>query len=155
MHAVLASGAALMAFAVFDFRTSRWVAWTGCAALSVLTVIFLLQAVSELTQNESLTDLAYRVLGQRWEAWAGDLFVMWCIVVLFTDSRGRARLLGFSAIAIVVMMRSYAYYLSYQGRSLSVETPALVSLALLPFGWLLFETAKGDSRVPSAPTSER
>jgi hypothetical protein len=140
MHAVLMVGAALMAVAVFDFRTSRWVAWTGCASLSVLAGIFCLQAVSELTQNESLTDFAYRVLGQQLEAWAGDLFVAWCIVALFRDSRGWTRLLGAGAVGIVVLMRAYAYYLSFQGRSLSVEAPALISLALLPFVWLLFET---------------
>jgi hypothetical protein len=138
-----------MALAVFDFRTSTWIAWTGCASLGVLTVIFLLQAASELTQNESLTEFAYRVLGQRLEAWAGDLFVAWCVVVLFSDSRGRTRLLGVGALAIVVMMRSYAHYLSYQGTSLSVEAPGLVTLALLPFGWLLFEAAKERSQALS------
>jgi hypothetical protein len=142
MHMVLAVGAAFMAVAVFDFRTSRWVAWIGCASLSVLTGIFLLQAASELTRNESLTDFAYRVLGQELEAAAGDVFVAWCIVALFTDSRGWTRLLGAGAIAAVVVMRTYAYYLSFQGRSLSVEAPALISIALLPFVWLIFETTK-------------
>jgi hypothetical protein len=142
LHLVLAVGAALMAVAVFDFRTSRWVAWTACVSLSVLAGTFLLQAVSELTQNESLTDFAYRVLGQRLEASAGDLFVAWCIVALLRDSQGWTRLLGAGAIALVVVMRTYAYLLSFQGRSLSVEEPALIAIGLLPFVWLLFETTK-------------
>ena len=141
IHVALAGGAALMALAVFDFRTARWIAWAGSASLSVLAVIFLLQGVSELTQNASVTYLAYRVFGQWLEAWAGDLFIIWCIVVLFRDSRGWRRIVGTSAIAPVVVMRGYAYYLSYLGTSLSAEAPALISLALLPFGWLLLETS--------------
>jgi hypothetical protein len=142
VHVALALGAALMALAVFDFRTPRWIAWTGSASVGVLAVIFLLQGVSELTHNESLTHLGFQVLGQRVEAWAGDLFVMWCIVVLFTDSRGWTRIAGAGALALVVAMRGYAYYLSYLGTSLSAEAPALKLLALLPFAWLLFETRK-------------
>jgi hypothetical protein len=142
MHGVLAVGVALMAAAVFDFRTARWIAWTASASLSVLAVIFLLQGVSEWAQNEALTDLAFRVLGQRLEAWAGDLFIVWCIVVLFRDSQGWTRTVGAGAIALVVGMRGYAYYLSYLGRSLNEEAPALIALALLPFVWLLLETTK-------------
>ena len=142
IHVALAVGAALMALAVFDFRTARWIAWTGSASLSILAVIFLLQGVSELTQNTSMTDLAYRVLGQRLEAWAGDLFILWCVMVLFRDSRGWRRIVGTCAIAPVVLMRGYAHYLSSLGTSLSAEAPALISLALLPFGWLLLETTK-------------
>ena len=141
IHVALAGGAALMALAVFDFRTARWIAWTGSASLGVLSIIFLLQAVSELTQNAAITHLAYRVLGQRLEALAGDLFIIWCIVVLFRDSRGWRRIVGTCAIAPVVVMRGYAYYLSYLGTSLSAEAPALIALALLPFGWLLLEAS--------------
>ena len=43
VHAMLGLGAALMASAVFDFRTSRWIAWAGCAATGSLAAIFLLQ----------------------------------------------------------------------------------------------------------------
>jgi hypothetical protein len=35
VHVALALGAALMALAVFDFRTPRWIAWTGSASLGV------------------------------------------------------------------------------------------------------------------------
>jgi hypothetical protein len=142
IHLALAVGAGLMAFAVFDFRTARWIAWTGSASLSVLAVIFLLQGVSEWTRNESLTDLAYRVLGQRVEAWAGDLFFVWCIVVLFRDSQGWTRIVGTCAMVLAVVMRGYAHYLSYLGRSLNTEAPALMVLALLPFAWLLLETTQ-------------
>jgi hypothetical protein len=146
IHLMLALGAALMAFAVFDFRTPRWIAWTGFVSLGFLTVTFLLQGVSEWAQNASLTHLAYRVLGQRLEAWAGDLFVLWCIAVLLIDSRGWKRIVGAIAVALVVGMRGYAYYLSSQGRSLGAEAPALQALALVPFVWLLLETSQ-PSRV--------
>jgi len=142
VHLALALGAALMALAVFDFRTARWIAWTGSVATSVLAVIFLLQGVSELTHNESLTYLVYRVLGQRLEAWAGDLFVLWCIAVLLADSRGATRIVGAVAITLVAGMRAYAYYLSYLGTSLDAEVPELKVLSLLPFVWLLLETRK-------------
>lgn len=147
VHLALALGAALMARAVFDFRTARWIAWTGSLATSVLAVIFLLQGVSELIRNESLTHLVYRVLDQRVEGWAGDLFVLWCIAVLFADSRGATRIVGAVALSLVAAMRAYAYYLSYQGTSLGAQAPSLKVLSLLPFVWLLLETRKEPWRI--------
>ena len=76
--------------------------WTGALALSVLAMIFLLQGVAELAHNESLTHFVYQVLGQRTEAWAGDLFLLWCIAVVVIDSRGWTRMLGAVALALVV-----------------------------------------------------
>src|SRR5262245_17397311 len=79
VHLVFGAGATLMALAVFDFRTARWIAWIGSVALRILAVIFLLQAAADLTNNDSFSNLAYRVLGQRLEAVAADLFIGWCI----------------------------------------------------------------------------
>jgi hypothetical protein len=45
-------------------------------------------------------------------------------------------------MVLVVVMRGYAHYLFYLGRSLNEEAPALIALALLPFAWLLLETTK-------------
>ena len=142
VHVALALGAAVMAVGVFDFRTARWVAWTGSLSLSVLAVIFLLQGLSELTRNEWLSHVAYQQLGQRLEAWAGDVFVLWCIAVLLMDSRGWTRIVGSGAIAAVVGMRGYSYYLSHLGTSLDAAAPALKVLALLPFVWLLLEAGQ-------------
>ena len=152
IHLVLGAGAALMAVAVFDFHTARWIAWTGFLSLKVLAVIFLLQALSELTGNASLTHFAYQVLGQRWEALAGDLFVIWCIAVLYLDSRGWTEKVGAVALALVVLMRGYAFYLSSRGTSLNTEAPALKLLALLPFVWLLLEARQAT--LPRAPVSD-
>ena len=142
IHLVLAVGAALMAVGVFDFRTARWIAWTGSLALGVLAVIFLLQAVAEMAQHDSLSQLAYQGLGQGIEARAGDLFVLWCAAVVLVDARGWTRIVGAGAVILVAGMRGYAYYLAYRGTSLDVEAPALKLLALLPFIWLLLEGRK-------------
>src|SRR4029453_6088698 len=36
IHAALALGSGLMSFAVFDFRTARWMAWVGSASSGAL-----------------------------------------------------------------------------------------------------------------------
>jgi hypothetical protein len=35
---------------------------------------FLLQGISQLLHNDWLTYLAFRILGQQFEAWSGDVF---------------------------------------------------------------------------------
>lgn len=154
IHLMLALGAALMVRAVFDFRTPRWIAWAGSTAVIFLAVTFLLQGVSTWTKNEPLTHLAYQVLGQRLESWAGNLFFGWCIAVLLIDSRGWTRIVGFAAVGLAVGMRGYAYYLSSLGSSLDAEAPVLQVLALLPFVWLVLEAKKREPReIESIPAS--
>ena len=150
-HAVLALGSVLMAFAVFDFMTARWIACVGCASTSALAVIFLLQGASELIQNASLTRFVYQRLGQRVEGWLVDLFLVWCIAVLLTDSRGKTKALGCVALSIAVCVEVYANGLSFAGTSLNAEAPALKALIVLPFTWLLLESAK----TAHAPTAFR
>lgn len=142
VHAALALGSGLMSFAVFDFRTSRWIAWAGCVSTGALAGIFLLQGVSELIPNATLTQLAYQSLGQRVEGWLVDLFLLWCIAVLLFDSQGKTKILGVIAISIVVCVEAYAHGLSVLGTSLGVESPGLKLLFLLPFSWLLLESQK-------------
>jgi hypothetical protein len=60
LHGALALGALLMAFAVFDFKAPRWAAWVAAGSTGLLAGIFLLQGVSELVHDESLTSLAYQ-----------------------------------------------------------------------------------------------
>jgi len=104
--------------------------------------VFLLQGVSELIQNDSLTYLAFQVFGQWLEASLIDLFTFWCIAMLLIDSQGKTRILGFVAMSIVVGVKGYSYGLTYLGSSLNAEAPGLKLLYLLPFAWLLFETRK-------------
>lgn len=141
-HLVLAAGFALIAFAVFDFKTTRWITWVACISTGVLAVIFLLQGVSGLMQNASLTHLAFQVLGQRMEKWLGDLLIFWFVAMLLLTSRGQTRILGFVAMSIVVCLEVYSYSLSYLATSLDAAAPSLKVLYLLPFVWFFFESKK-------------
>jgi hypothetical protein len=142
VHGALALGSALMASAVFDFRTPRWIAWGGSVATGALAATFVVQGVSELILNAKLTQLAYQVLGQRVEGWLVSLFLLWCTAVLLLDSQGKTKILGFIAISIVVCAEVYASGLSLRGTSLDAEAPILKLLFLLPFSWLLLESKK-------------
>jgi hypothetical protein len=55
IHVALGVGCALVALSVFDFETPRWVAWIGCVAAGSFAGIVLVQAASELIQNDSFT----------------------------------------------------------------------------------------------------
>ena len=142
MHAALALGSALMAFAVFDFKTARWIAWIGASSIGVLAAIFTLQGVSDVVQTAPLRYLVFQVLGQRVEGWLVDVFLLWCLAVLLLDSHGKTKVLGVIAMAIAVCVEAYANGLAFLGTSLNVEAPALKVLVLLPFAWLLFESKK-------------
>jgi hypothetical protein len=140
IHLVLAAGSLLIASAVFDFsKVAKWINWAACLFVGAEAAIFLLQGVSHLIQNDSLTYIAYQVLGQWVEARIGDLFVLWCVALLLVDSRGKTRVLGFVAVSIVVCFEVYKYSLAYLG-----DAPAegLKALFLLLFVWLLFESKK-------------
>jgi hypothetical protein len=140
IHLVLAAGSFLIASAVFDFgKVAKWINWTACIFAGTEAAIFLLQGMSHLVQNDSLTYLAYQVLGQRLEAGLADLFVFWCIAMLLFDSRGKTRILGFVAVSIVVCFEVYKYSLFYLG---DAPAESLKVLFLLLFVWLLFESGK-------------
>lgn len=142
VHLAFAAGFALMSFAVFDFKTTRWITWIGGVSTSVLAIIFFLQGVSGPIQNASLTHLAFQVLGQRLEKWLGDLLIFWLVAMLLIDSQGKTRIVGFVAMSIVVCLEIYSYSLSYRGASLEAAAPGLKVLYLLPFVWLLFASKK-------------
>jgi hypothetical protein len=142
IHAAFALGSALMAFAVFDFNTPRWIVWVGCASTGALAALFLLQGVSDVVRSASLTHLAYQVFGQQVERGLVDLFLSWCIAVLLCDSRSPTRMFGVVALAIVVGVEAHAVRLSAMGTSLDAEAPGLKLLMLLPFCWLLVESRR-------------
>ena len=140
IHLVLAAGSLLIASAVFDFsKVAKWINWAACLFVGAEAAIFLLQGVSHLIQNDSLTYFAYQVLGQWLEARIVDLFVFWCIAMLLVDSQGKTRILGFVAVSIVVCFEIYKYSLLYLGDS---PAESLKLLFLLLFVWLLFESKK-------------
>jgi hypothetical protein len=143
IHVVLATGSLLLASAVFDFnKLAKWINWIGCLAASAEAAIFLLQGVSHLIQNDSLTYLAYQGLGQWPERLLMDFVIFWCLALLLMDSQGKMRILGFVAVSSVVGLEIYSYRLSYLGASLTTQAPSLKLLYLLPFVWLLFESKK-------------
>lgn len=135
-------GFALISFSVFDFKIPKWINWTGCISTGALAVIFLLQGVSQLIQNDSLTYFAFQVLGQRLEARLIELLILWFAALLLFDSRGKTKISGFVVMSIVVCTEIYSFYLFYLGTSLDAEAAILKLLYLLPFVWLLFESKK-------------
>jgi hypothetical protein len=146
LHGALALGALLMAFAVFDFKAPRWAAWVAAGSTGLLAGIFLLQGVSELVHDESLTSLAYQSMGQRLEGWLVDVFMAWCVAVLVVDTRAAARGVGIVAMATVACVKAYAHVLAWRGTSLDAQAPILKVLLLMPFVWLLFESTRRASR---------
>jgi hypothetical protein len=141
IHGALALGAALMAFAVFDFEAPTWATCMGSVTAGALAAVFLLQGASEVTHAAALTHLAYRVVGQRLEGWLGDAFMAWCVVVLVADRELRRRTLGVVAMAMVACVKACSLGLAYQGASLDAAAPSLKILWLAPFVWLLLESA--------------
>lgn len=147
VHAALALGSVLMSFAVFDFRTPKWIAWVGCLSMASFAGILVLQGVSRLIQSATLADLAFRVLGQRVEGWLADLFLLWCIAALLIDSHGKTKVLGVITVSMAVCVEVYANGLSLLGASLESKAPGLKLLNLLPFVWLLFESKQAEQPV--------
>jgi len=144
IHIVLAVGAAFLSRAVFDFRTARSITWIASFAAAILAIIFALQAVSlGLPTNVTLFYVAFTLLGQGIEGWLGNVFIVWCVVLLFSDSRGKIRLFGILAVGLVICSKVYEYILRYRG-----DTPpeALKLLMLLLFVWFLFESIKKTTR---------
>ena len=137
IHVALAVGCALLSLSAFDFETPRWASWIGCVAAAAYGAIFLLQAASELIQNDSFSYFALQVLGDYPERVLTSVLILWLVGVLLTASRGKTRILGFVAMAIVVGVEVYNYVLLFLG-----EAHALEALYLLPFVWLLFESRK-------------
>lgn len=143
IHVVLAIGAALLSFAVFDFKTPPWIASVGSVAAGTLAVIFILQAFSLAIPNNMLFYIAFRALGQGIEGWLGNLFILWCLMVLIFDSRGWTRIFGFIVVGLAICEKIYEYVLSARGEAVP---DALKLLLLLLFVWLLLESVKQAQR---------
>jgi hypothetical protein len=143
IHGAFALGAALMAFAVFDFKAPRWVTRVASVCTGSLAAVFLLQGASEAIHDDRLTHVAYRVLGQRVEGLLVDVFMAWCLVMWVTDRQATPRLLGIVAIATAVGVRLLDLVLVGQGTSLDARAPILKALWLLPFAWLLLASRGG------------
>jgi hypothetical protein len=140
----------LVSFSAFDFETPRWIAWVGCVSASAFAAIFLAQAASSLVGNESFSYFANQVLGFWPEKVLLSLLTFWLVGILVTASRGKTRVLGFVAMAVVVCTEAYVYFgLLFLGTNPFLETPIVKLLYLLPFVWLLFESTTIRPRMDS------
>ena len=147
IHLALAAGCGFVALSAFDFGTPRWLAWIGCVSISAFALIFLSQAASTLIGNESLSYFTNEVLGFWPEKILLSLITFWLVGLLLTVSRGKTRILGFVAMAIVVCVEAYVYFgLLVLGTNPFLETAAVKLPYLVPFVWLLFESAKRRRR---------
>ena len=145
LHFVFGVGFLLTAFAVFDFKPPRWLPWVGCLSIGALGITFLLQGISQLLHNDSLTYLAFRVLGQQFEGWSVDVFLLWgCAAVLLTG-QGKVRVFGICVMAVAVCAEIYSNGVRYLGSGAGGVSPLLKLTLLLPFVWLLLESSK---RIP-------
>jgi len=148
IHVALAVGCVLVSFSAFDFETPRWLAWIGCVSAVAFAVIFLLQAASTLIGNESFSYFTNEVLGFWPEKILLSLITFWLVGLLLTASRGKTRILGFVAMAIVVCVEAYVYFgLLVLGTNPFLETATVKLPYLLPFVWLLFESGKRRPRM--------
>jgi hypothetical protein len=82
------------------------------------------------------------VLGQWPEGRLPDLLILWFVAMLLMDSQGKTRILGLVAMSIAVASEVYKYTLVYLGTAIEAQPQMLRLLMLLPFVWLLFESAK-------------
>ena len=142
IHWALGAGIALIAVSTFDFGTPRWIAWVAAFSAGSLAILLLMQGTADFARNDFLLHFAYQVLGQRLEALLVDLFMLWCIALLWTDSTGRTRMVGMAAMSLVVCLEIYQLYLAYHGSSLNAQPQLLKLVYLSPFAWLLLESRR-------------
>ena len=138
IHLVTGAAFVLFATSVFDFDLPRWVNVVGAAAAGAFGAIFIMQGVVDLTNVEPLRVLAFDVLGQHVERLLPDVVYLWFAVLLLLDSTGRSRVLGGVVMLVVAaaelgMLAAVLFQFSF---------PDLKVLVLLPFVWLLVESAE-------------
>jgi hypothetical protein len=153
LHLVVGAGCVLLAFAMFDFGLPRLVNWIGAAAAGAFGAIFLLQALSQVVQNEALTYIAFDVLGQQIEKILPYVILIWFVALLLDGSRGKSRILGFAVLSIVIGVE----LVSIVGPLVGVSVESQKLLFLLPFVWMAVESGKrrpdGDLGQPASPVA--
>ena len=152
VHLVCAVGFLLMAISVVDFRAPRWIRWIGGVAASASAAIYLLQGVSPLVQNDSLTFLAFQVLGQSLERVLTDLLIFWFVALVLIESQGKTKIVGIIVMSVIVGLEVIDIGLAFLGPSMYAHMPILKALILLPFVWLLLESGKRISLKGSLQT---
>jgi hypothetical protein len=139
IHVAMGLSFLLLASAVFDFRVPRAVNLIAAVSMVALALIFLAQAVADLSGSTAIAGIAYGVLGQLLERALGYVFLGWCIVVVLGHSTGWQRIVGFVVLLIVMASEIYTSAVSMTGGEAPVT---LKFLLLLLFVWLALESSK-------------
>lgn len=148
VHVTLAATFLLLASAAFDFRTPRWVAVIAAIAMAAFGLVFLLQAIADISGSDWLRRVAFDILGQQLERGLGYAFLFWCLGILIVDSGGWRRVLGAVALGVVAVAEAYGLTLTASGEA----APAALKLATLPvFVWLLVESMAPPGYCPVRP----
>jgi len=144
VHVALAVGAFLLASAVFDFDIPRPINLLACVTTALLGGIFLLQAISPLTSNDGVHDFAYNTLGQWLEGTLTLAFVIWCFVLLLSDSKDKTRLLGWVTVPLLLVYTAVLWATNLVGIA---QPPGILKLLFMPvMVWLLLESRKPRTR---------
>jgi hypothetical protein len=146
IHSMLGLGTLLAASAVFDFETPAWIKWLGFLPTAVLGVVFSLQALTEIVQNDALRYVAYDILGQGLEGWLIDAFVLWALAAVLLVSRGKTRILGLVTISAAILTEVYRYGVLATGGSMSDVPGAWKLVVLSVFVWLFVQSTRNAVR---------
>jgi len=149
LHLAIGTASLLLAAAAFDFGVPRWAAWVGGLSAAAFGAIFLLQGLAQISGSEALSTLAFDVLGQELERFLPDVILIWFVVLLAVASHGWTRLVGAAILGIVIAME----VASLAGPLVGIEIPSLKVLMLLPFIWLLLESAKRRPDITASVSS--
>jgi hypothetical protein len=144
IHLALAAGTFLFASAVFDFDVRKPINAVACVSTAVLGGIFLLQAISPLTSSDGFHDFAYDTLGQWLEGTLTLVFVIWCLVMLLSDSTGGTRLLGLVTVPLLLVFTAAQWATNLADIA---QPPGILKLLFMPvMVWLLLESRKPPVR---------
>jgi hypothetical protein len=138
IHFGMGAGFIIFATSVFDFGLPRWVNILGSAAAGVFGAIFVMQGVTDLTQLEGLRYVSFDLLGGPVERLLPDVVYLWFVALLLLGSHGKTRILGWVVMVIVVGLEIATLVTFLLGAPLE----GVKFVLLLPFVWLLFESAK-------------
>jgi hypothetical protein len=149
IHLTVGIGCVLLAVAMSEFGLSRWVTRAGAAAAGAFGAIFLLQAFSQVVAIEALAYVAFDILGQEIERFLPYAVVVWFVALLWEGSSGKSRIFGVAVMAVVIGVE----LVSLVGPSVGINVESQKLLFLLPFLWLLIESAERHPGTDGKPAS--
>jgi hypothetical protein len=141
VHLTLGASTVALAIAMFDFDVPRWINRIGAASAAALGAIFLLQAASLILDN-ALDGIAFKVLGQVPEGVLPLVILAWFAALLLTASRDRTRIIGWVVVPASIVLTVAMLVGVYVGADVAYLKIAMI----LPFAWLLLESAKSPAR---------